>query len=222
MPFAVSFIGYHDTGKTTLLAEVARVLLKRGLRVGALKSSKEDRPRLEAAAADTNLIWATGVGKVAFWGRKEGFLRYFVPEKDEFSFWYFVNRFFPEEEIVLCEGFKGLKSLPKIEILREDSPEPPLYERGLPGLIAVVSKTPVEVNLPVLPPEPEKIANFIQGLLPRRRPEVNLLVNGRPVGLTRFVAKALSASVRGFIKTLRGVSEPHLIELRIETFEDEG
>ncbi len=220
MPFAVSFVGYHDSGKTTLAVEVARLLLKKGLRVGVLKSSKEPRPHLERGLSDTNLFWQAGVAKVAFWGKKEGFLRFFVPEKDDFSFWYFINRFFPEEDLVICEGFKGLRTLPKIEVVKKKGLESPLFRKGLPGLIAVVSDEPLETPCPRLPPEPEKIASFIKERLPKRRSPANLLVDGRPVGLTRFVSYALAESVKGFLRSLRGVKNPKVIELRIETRED--
>ncbi len=222
MPFAVSFVGYHNTGKTTLLAEVAKVLLARGFKVGALKSSKEERPHLERPGADTALIWQAGVQKVAFWGQKEGFLRYFVPEKDEFSFWYFLNRFFPEEDLVLCEGFKKIRSLPKIEIIKDPSAENPLFKQKLPGLIAIISPNPLKAPLPVLPREPSQIADFILKRRPTTKTSVNLLVDGKPVGLTRFVGQALKEAVKGFVKTLRGVKNPKIIELRIESFEDEG
>ena len=219
MPFAISFIGHHNSGKTTLAVEVARALLKEGLRVGMLKSSKEKGPHLERPHADTNLFWQTGVSKVAFWGQKEGLLRFFVPEKDDFSFWYFVNRFFPEEDLVLCEGFKSLKSVPKIEVWREGLAENPLFHRT-PAVVAVVSEIPLEAPCPVLPPAPEKIAAFIKEKMPSRRAVTSLLVDGRPVGLTRFVSRALAESIKGFLRSLRGVGKPRVIELRIETGKD--
>ncbi len=221
MPFAVSFVGFHNTGKTTLLAAVAKELMARGLKVGALKSSKEERPHLERPGADTEIFWIAGVQKVAFWGAKEGLLRYHVPEKDDFSFWYYLNRFFPEEEIVLCEGFKKIRSLPKLEIVRPGGPEP-LFAKGLPGLIAVISPQNLQTRLPVLPPDPKQIATFILERRPQRKAPATLLVDGKPVGLTRFVAKALAESVKGFVRTLRGVRDPKVIELRIDSFEDQG
>ncbi|AEH45057.1 molybdopterin-guanine dinucleotide biosynthesis protein B [Thermodesulfatator indicus DSM 15286] len=219
MPFAISFIGRHNSGKTTLAAQVAALLKAKGLKVGALKSSKEAGPRLEEGRQDTNLFWREGVEKVAFWGQNEGFLRFHVPEKNDFSFWYFVKRFFPEEDIVICEGFKSLRSLPKIEVVREDLPEEPLYKEGIPGLIAVVGdkKSPYRA----LPNDPEEIAEFILSIKPR--PENNiLLVDGRPVGLTRFVARALTETVRGFLRSLRGIKDPKVIELRLKLPEDKG
>ncbi|NPA49831.1 MAG: hypothetical protein GXO20_07590 [Thermodesulfobacteria bacterium] len=219
MPFAISFVGHHDSGKTSLAVEVARLLLEEGIRIGVLKSSKEERPHLERDFSDTNLFWQTGVAKVAFWGRKEGFLRFFVPEKDEFRFWYFVNRFFPEEDLVICEGFKKIQSLPKIEVWRE-GPEEPLFRRGVPGILAVVSEARLETPCPLLPPDPRIVASFIKERLPKKRPSATLLVDGRPVGLTRFVSRALSESVKGFLRSLRGVNNPKLIELRIESRED--
>ncbi|OAG27970.1 molybdopterin-guanine dinucleotide biosynthesis protein B [Thermodesulfatator autotrophicus] len=219
MPFAISFIGRHNSGKTTLAAQVAATLKARGLKVGAIKSSKEAGPRLEESRKDTGLFWREGIEKVAFWGQKEGFLRFHVPEKDDFSFWYFVKRFFPEEDIVICEGFKSIRSLPKIEVVRKDLSEPPLYQENIPGLIAVVgdNKSPYRA----LPDNPEKIAEFILSIKPRKENNI-LLVDGKPVGLTRFVAKALSETIRGFLRSLRGIKNPKVIELRLKLPEDRG
>ncbi len=221
MPFAIGFVGHHNSGKTTLIVEVAKILLEEGLRLGLLKSSKEEKPHLERPHADTSLFWQTGASKVAFWGQKEGFLRFFVPEKEDFSFWYFVNRFFPEEDLVLCEGFKSLKSLPKIEVWREGRGEKPLFHT-IPGIIAVVSTSSLKAPCPVLPPDPKRIAVFIKNKIPAKKTQTSLLIDGKPVGLTRFVSRALAESIKGFLKSLRGVKNPRVIELRVETREDQS
>ncbi|WP_022853959.1 molybdopterin-guanine dinucleotide biosynthesis protein B [Thermodesulfatator atlanticus] len=220
MPFAIAFIGRHNSGKTTLATQVAKELKALGLKVGVLKSSKEPRPRIEESRSDTSRFWQEGVAKIAFWGKEECFLRFYAPEKDDFTFWYFIKRFFPEEDIVICEGFKGIRSVPKIEVVNENLKEPPLYQENIPGLIAVVgAKT--ATGYQNLPPEPAKIARFIMARLPRRE-TATLLVDGKPVGLTRFVSRALVESLKGFLRTLRGVKNPEIIELRIELPKDKS
>ncbi len=211
---AVALVGRHNTGKTTLLRGLVQEFKAQGFRVGVLKSSKEDAPS-DAPGKDTTLFQEAGADVVAFWGKKR--LQVSAPAlpKDDFTFWTVVFRYFAGLDLVLVEGLKGLRSLPKIEVYREGLTEGPLWEEGLPGLIACVGPRPAPGLAHFGPQEVSALAAFIKARLPKRKAKAELVVDERPVGLTRFVAEALWASVGGFVESLRGVKAPHRIELRL-------
>ena len=214
MPPAISFIGPHNVGKTTVVLGVLRELKNRGLRVGVLKSSKapftEEKP-----GSDTERFREAGAEVVGFWGAERLVTWRKAPVKDDFTFWTVLFHHFSEVDLVLVEGLKGLASLPKIEISRKGQSEKPFFARGVPGVIAVMA----DHEVPGLPcfalTDYRGIVSFILSRLPRRRPRVELLVDDRPVGLTRFAGQALWASVGGFVESLRGVHSPKKIELRL-------
>ncbi len=217
MPWAISFIGPHNAGKTTLLRGLAQELAQRGLKVGFLKSSKEERADLEKEGTDTRLLRESGAWATAFWGKEEVFFSLPAPPKEEFNFWALIERFFFDCHLVLCEGFKGLRSVAKIEVLA--SGKKPLFPQ-IPGVIALVGEYPSS-PLPCFSPQDFRgLADFILSRCPKPN-RVSLLVDDKPVGLTRFVSKALAQTVAGFLESLRGVKRPQKIELKINLGQDE-
>jgi molybdopterin-guanine dinucleotide biosynthesis protein MobB len=80
-----------------------------------------------------------------------------------------LERYFTDMDLVLVEGFRG-SSLPKIEVHRKELRRE-LICRGEwndPGLAAVASDEPLDLDVPVLDlNDPEAIAEFIASLLPR-------------------------------------------------------
>jgi len=210
---AVALVGRHNAGKTTLLRKLISEFQAQGLKIGVLKSSKEDFT--PPPGKDTTCFQETGAEVVAFWGKKRLHISSLALPKDDFTFWTVLFHHFAHVDLVLVEGLKGLRSLPKIEVYRQGLSEGPLWAQGLSGLIACVGPKPAPGVAHFQPHEVSALAAFIKERLPKRRARAELVVDQKPVGLTRFVAEALWASVGGFVETLRGVKSPQLIELRL-------
>ena len=159
---AVAFIARSGTGKTTLLERVLPELLRRGLRVGALKHDAhrfdidhpgKDSHRLTAAGAATMLI--TSAEKIALVKNHSE-----APSAEEL-----IHTYFSDMDIVLVEGFSQ-SSLTKIELHRKDKGDPLICrgERHDPGLVAVASDEPLDLDVPVLDlNDPRSVADFIEG-----------------------------------------------------------
>ncbi len=210
---AVALVGRHNAGKTTLLLSLIQEFQAQGLKIGVLKSSKEEFS--EAQGKDTTRFQEAGAEVVAFWGKTRLHVSSPALPKDDFTFWTVLFHHFAHVDLVLVEGLKGLRSLPKIEVYRQGLAEGPLWEQGLPGLIACVGPRPAPGLAHFQSHEVSALAGFIRERLPKRQARAELVVDQRPVGLTRFVAEALWASVGGFVESLRGVKAPKLIELRL-------
>lgn len=148
MPEAVSFVGKSGSGKTTLLEKVIAELVRRGLRIGAIKHDAhrfdidhpgKDSHRLAAAGAVVTLI--SSPEKLALVRRHDA-----APDIEEI-----LRTYFADVDLVLTEGFKR-SALPKIEVhRRERSAE--LICRGAERdemLLAVVSDELLDLDVPVL------------------------------------------------------------------------
>lgn len=157
-PKVIGFIGYSNTGKTTLIEKLIPLLRARGLRVSAIKHAHHgfdmDRPgkdsyRYREAGAEQVLIataqrWALLTETPHAPASLESLLAQLAPC-----------------DLVIIEGFKSEGRIPRIEVRRSTNTEPPIFPRD-PNVIAVAADYPVETALPVLNlNDPTKIAAFI-------------------------------------------------------------
>ena len=164
-PYAISIVGNSGAGKTTLLEGLIPALKRKGLQVGGIKHDAhrfdidhpgKDSHRLTAAGAYTMVI--TSASKLAMVKRHAA-----SPPIEEL-----LERYFSDMDLVLVEGFRG-GSLPKIEVHRKEFHRALLCrgERDDPGLAAVASDEPLDLDVPVLDlNDPEAIARFIESFLP--------------------------------------------------------
>ena len=160
MPKVISFIGHHNSGKTTLLSQIITILLERGYRVGAVKhaphleemdSPDGDSARLHDAGAEQTLLVSHDTCSL-FWDR----------DPDE-PIDRLIERLFADYDLVLVEGYKH-GPFPKIEVYRSlGTRADPLA--GEVEVIAVVTKEKVALpdGVKVLSPRnPEGVADFIE------------------------------------------------------------
>jgi len=159
MPPVISFIGYHNSGKTTFATKVVKILKDKGYKVGVLKSTKH-----------RNLIGDTP-GKDSYRYREAGADSVGIVSPDELVLFKKINRedinlnllsllLFNDYDIVICEGFKS-SEVPKIEVLRKEIQEEPLY-RKISNVIAVISDVPVEGIKRFKTDEHEEVSQFIE------------------------------------------------------------
>ena len=163
---AIAIVGNSGAGKTTLLERLIPALKQKGLRVGVVKHDAhrfdidhpgKDSHRLTAAGADTMVI--TSAEKLAMVKRHTAS----PPIED------LLAPYFTDVDLVLVEGFRG-SSLPKIEVHRKEFRRALICrgERNDPGLAAVASDEPLDLDVPVLDlNDPEAIAEFIESLVSR-------------------------------------------------------
>lgn len=157
----ISFVAKSNTGKTTLLEKVITELKTRGYRIGVIKHDAhhfdidhpgKDSHRLTQAGADTMLI--SSPEKLAVVKKHTE-----SPPIEEL-----IATYFSDVDLVLTEGFKK-SGLPKIEVHRRER-SATLICRGAepdPGLLAVASDEPLELDVPVLDlNNPAQVADFVE------------------------------------------------------------
>lgn len=133
MPPVVTFIGWHSCGKTTLAAQVVRLLTERGWRVAVVKSTKDSGLFSDSPGTDTAIHQQAGAAAVALVTPERMIL---TVERQEKNLSAIARRFFADMDIVIGEGFKDAADVPKIEVYRGGGPR---LRGQVSGVIAVAS-----------------------------------------------------------------------------------
>jgi molybdopterin-guanine dinucleotide biosynthesis protein B len=215
VPPIVTFIGRHNTGKTTLIRAVTRHLRARGYRVAVIKSTKHGHLEVHRPGSDSALFRADGVPGVALVGPEEIVL-WQEPTREPIA--HLAFRLFPDADIIICEGFKHAPDIPKIEVTRA-AVSRELLKETVPGVIAVVADTAIDWNPAFRPDQDQEIAAFLENRYLASGPgpdeDVVLFVDQRLIPLNRYVRKSLLGTLSGFISALKGTNGAEELEIRI-------
>ncbi|MEO7385829.1 MAG: molybdopterin-guanine dinucleotide biosynthesis protein B [Gammaproteobacteria bacterium] len=139
--------GYKNAGKTTLIVDLVRDLVARGWRVGTIKHAhhdfdidhpgKDSHRHRSAGAAEVIVASARRVAHIRELGSER------EPTLDELS------ARMVDVDLVLVEGWKS-GGQPRLELRRDAAPAPAIAGNS-PGVVAIVSDTPIAGEaLPVL------------------------------------------------------------------------
>lgn len=140
MPFLIAFVGWHNSGKTTVATRVAQQLRVWGYKVGVLKSTRETGLVPERQGSDSSRYLQVGVERVVLMTPDALVIRGQRAEPDIPTL---ARYLFFDMDVVLIEGCKRTKGLPKIEVRRGDTEEPPLAGTEIgPDLIALICDEP--------------------------------------------------------------------------------
>ena len=213
MSAVVTFIGHHDSGKTTLVSQVVSHLKKIGYRVAVIKSSNEKGVQFDTPGTDTYKHRQAGADSVLFVGPDQMVLQ---TGPSDHSLTTLAHRYFPDCDIVIGEGFKHARKVPKIEVQRNREQN---LRGEVHGVIAIATDHDVAGDYVFRLNESREIALFIEKRYlqgSNRRPEkASLLVDGRKIPLKDFVQECLSGTVYGFVEALKLTDDASEIELRI-------
>lgn len=211
---AVAVVGLSETGKTRLVVRLVEALKGRGLKACVVKRCSHGFS-LDTEGKDSSDFARAGADGVAMVS-PEGWAAFGPPGHEDVAA--LAGRLFPGADIVLIEGGKDLKGVPKIEILRAGVSETLVSAPG--ELLAVVSDgtVPAGVTVPVLDPgETERICDIILSVEEAIMADIKLEVDGREVNLNPFVRTFIERTVLGMVTSLSGIDpEPKRIALVID------
>ncbi len=214
MPPLITFIGWHNSGKTTLASKVVAQLKARGLRVGVIKSTKETGIDPESSRqTDTATHWQAGADGVALASPDQLFVRYRTLRLDLQTL---AQTYFPAMDLVIAEGFKHAAGVPKIEVRRDT--QTPMLRDQVEGVIAMATDLACAGEHIFTLDQVGELADFILDHLSQspknRSPTLKLTINGQPVPCP----PALSRECATVLQALRqsGILEPNdTVELRV-------
>jgi molybdopterin-guanine dinucleotide biosynthesis protein MobB len=156
LPPIIGFIAPSGTGKTTLIEGVVRDLVRRGLRIGALKHDAH-RLELDRPGKDTWRFRQAGAWRSVICG--EGQVAMFSSVDVAPRVRPLVEAFFAEADLVVVEGFRG-SGIPCVRVHRSDHVDPDWASDTPP--IAWVSDVPIDSEVPVLPlDQPHVVADWL-------------------------------------------------------------
>ncbi len=204
----ISFVGYHNSGKTTFATKVVKELKQKGHSVAVLKSAKqrnliEDKP-----------------GKDSYRYREAGADAVGIVTPDELALFKKIGKpdlqllafsLFDDYDIVICEGFKD-SNVPKIEVTRKEVNQPLLLGQ-VKNIVAVVSDYHVDGTKNFSINDVSKIIPFIEETFIKRREdlfpdEVEVFINDKRVPVKHYVKETLEGVLFGFLKPLKGIKYP--------------
>ncbi|PIE56904.1 MAG: molybdopterin-guanine dinucleotide biosynthesis protein B [Desulfobulbus propionicus] len=214
MPPIVSFIGWHNSGKTTLASQVVNHLSRRRYRVAVVKSTKDTGILMDRPGSDTSIYREAGANAVSLVAPDTTFLQ---GKNSGLRLTTFVHRYFADMDLVIAEGFKHEHMVPKIEVTRGDSP---LLRGEVTGVIALATDRQLSGDYVFRLDESLELADFIEKRFlektaPAAQNHLTLLVDGKKVALKPWVQKALGAMVSEFVASLKNCEHPGEIEIRI-------
>ncbi len=154
MPKALSIVGWHNSGKTTLCVRLVEALKRRGLAVAVIKHSiagfQIDRP-----GTDTYRFAEAGADVVAIASRTG--LAWIERRTQEPPLAELMAQLPESIALVIVEGYKR-EPLPKIEVMRAETGVEPIAR--LEELLAIVSDDLVDPR-----PVPSFRSDDIEGLV---------------------------------------------------------
>ena len=214
MTAIITFIGWHDSGKTTLATQVVSRLKAFGYKVAVIKSSDEAGIVFDTPGTDTDKHRQAGADSILFVAPDQMVLQ---TKSNNLSLTKLAHRYFSDVDIVIGEGFKEAGGVSKIEVIRDPNQ---LLRNEVHGVLAVATDLEVPGNTVFRLDESEKIADFIRKRFlengEKTQDRVSLLINGVKVPLKGFVQDALAGTVAGFVKSLKFSDDASEIELRIK------
>ena len=210
----ISFIGWQDSGKTSIAKQVVAVLKKKGFRVAVIKSTHHTSITFDREDSDTRTYCNANADTVTLMAPDQMVT---ISHRPEMKLTDIVHRYYYDVDIVIGEGFKNERHIAKIEVTRRDSE---LLKDQVNGVIGFVTDRQISEDNVFRPDQIEEIADFIvQQFLnntDQQDTEAVLFVNGKKVPMKGFVQDALAGTVYGFVKSLKKTENTQSIELRIK------
>lgn len=216
MPQVIAFIGFHNSGKTTIIRKIAAQLKTRGYEIGIIKSTKHSLFPFDKEGSDTDLYERDGIKKITLTTPD---LICHIDHGKRPSLNFIANTFFNGVDLVIAEGFKNEEDVKKIEVARKNISHISLKEKTK-GVIASVSDFPIGGIPNFSFDEVSKLTDFVEERLKlkelKQQTEITLFVNGRRIPLKKFVRDSLSNTVLGYISALKFTQNAREVILRIK------
>jgi molybdopterin-guanine dinucleotide biosynthesis protein B len=208
----ISFVGRHNSGKTTVLEKVIRGLKGKGYKVAVIKHHKGDFS-LDIPGKDTWRLAEAGSDVVAISSPlKTAVIR--QPD-EELSLDCIKEMVWDGMDIVISEGYK-FDNKPKIEVFRSEVSDKILSDEK--DLVALVTDRKFDIAIPQFSlDDTEGIVDLIidKYLKNNISAEVSLTVNGVPLEMKPFIQEMFINTVSGLVAALHGTGDAKEIKVTV-------
>ncbi len=201
MPPIVSVVGKSDSGKTTLLEALLKILRQRGYRIAVIKHAvdvfepdtpNKDSWRLSQAGSEVSAVSSKD---------RLVIIRHLANDAGPQELAQYVGA---DCDLILTEGFKQ-HPYPKIEVIRGEQGSEPVSPPE--QLLAIVTDKPLDTNVPQFAREEvAEIANLIeQKYLTNVTDGIDLYVNDKYVPLDKAGRNLLLRTLVALVSGLKDI-----------------
>ena len=207
----ITFIGWQNSGKTSLIRKIIARLKEKGLRVAAIKSTHHENIEFDRPSSDTATYRTAGADSVTLIAPDQMVTMTGRPDRKLVDI---VNRSFYDVDVIIAEGFKDERHIAKIEVNREGAD---LLRDTVNGVVAVVTDREITGDNIFSPDQDQELAEFIANEFCRKpdQPQALLYVNGKKVPMKGFVQDALAGTLGGFIRSLKQTEGIRDVDVKI-------
>ena len=198
-----AFVGNSNTGKTRMITQLVPELKQKGYSVAVIKHCAHGF-ELDSSGKDSWNFAKAGADAVAMVSPER--LATLKPIKDQPDPKSIALKHFDSPDIVLVEGFRGNKSIRKIEVLKKGISEQ--IESPMEELFAVVSDFDMDTEKPQFQPDQiGQLSDQIIASVVKQKSSLALDIDGDSIPMNDFVQKILTNAIMGMIGSLEGIKE---------------
>lgn len=208
----ISFIGRHNSGKTTILEKVIRGLKEKGYKIAVIKHHKGDF-ELDIEGKDTWRLGQAGSDVVVISSpEKTAVIR---KSRHELTLDQVKEMVSEGMDIVISEGYK-FDNKPKIEVFRSEVSDKILTDEK--DLVALVADRKFDIDVPQFSfDDADAIVEFIieKYLKNNSAADVSLTVNGIPLEMKPFIQEMFINTISGLVAALHGTEDAREIRVTV-------
>lgn len=192
MPKFLALSGYHNSGKTTVGTYIVAKLSEKGYKVGVIKSTKETTEETDKPGSDTFKYRKAGARQVVLFQRDRMTLFIEDMPKDKDKVFSIFERLFFDYDLVILEGFKEWRDVPKIWLKRND-------EETLPEGIE-------NIQMVAEAKDKDRILSFVEDYLGvQNNGDIKIFVNDEDIPLKPHLKLLCQNIMLGILASLKGV-----------------
>jgi len=192
MPKFLVLSGYHNSGKTTVGTYIVAKLLEKGYKVGVIKSTKETTEETDKPGSDTFKYRKAGARQVVLFQRDRMTLFFEDMPREKDKVFSIFERLFFDYDLVILEGFKEWRDVPKIWLKRNDEEELP---EGIENIQMVAEAK-----------DKDRILSFVEDYLgAQNNGDIKIFVNDEDIPLKPHLKLLCQNIMLGILASLKGV-----------------
>lgn len=137
-PAIIGIVGRHNSGKTTFITKVIRILKEKGYKVCSIKHDPKGKAKVDTEGKDSYLMYNAGSEQVILVSPKK--ITSFTRIEEEFNPLDIIKDFGLKNcDIYILEGFKWFKGFDKFEVIRKSQGENKLILKNNDELKGVIT-----------------------------------------------------------------------------------
>jgi molybdopterin-guanine dinucleotide biosynthesis protein B len=158
-PVAFAIVGAHNSGKTTFIEAVIKILKQRGYKVVAVKHDPKGKAKTDTEGKDSWKFQKAGADQVILVSPTK--ITVFTKVEEELSPLQIIEKFADKNiDFIILEGFKWFKGFDKFEVIRKEEGRKLLLEDDpeLKGVITDYLDFPLKFDIN----NPEEFVDYIE------------------------------------------------------------